>query len=290
MIKYRPAFTYTALKDERPEIDIGFKAFNLRIGNFFFYYIIHVAQSKLRRLRLRDHTVNVVIYDRGSNEVVADFSQKGDFGWQSVRLSDGSYAAFLPVDVAIKQEQDEQGLPEQFRSINVLDIDNPNPAFSFRRPPSIGQYEVWDTLPMCAEPKNRRAMFSVSFKSPNNGIRTLEQPDVETVLGRQVGSTFFRNVGLNRSIRVSKMKFSSSFCPIDPASGAAASGVFYTDASGQTVLPGPGPNAVRQFFKPGFTLEVNGRYELVDRNSGEHRRGSKGFYADHSYGIDPENN
>lgn len=290
LLGYRPTFTYTAFKNNEVERDQGFKGFTLRIGSYYFYYSIHVEQSSLRRVTVRNHTVGVVIYDRRSKEVVADFAHKGDFGWQSVRLNDGDYAAFLEEDVAIKARQDAEGLPEVFRSINVLIPGSPNPAFAHRRPPSIGQYEVWDTLPICAQPKNRRAMLSASFRLPNTGIRTLEEPDVVTTLGLDVGGTFIKNVGLNRALRVSKMKFSAEFCPTDPGTGAAASGVFYTDASGANVVAGPGPGALRQFFKPGFTLEVNGRFEVVDPTSGEYRRGSRGFFTDHSYGVDPTKN
>lgn len=286
-----PAFTYTALKNaEEMETDEGFKGFTVRVGQYYFYYSIHVHQSQLRRLSIRNHTINIVIYDRSADEIVADFSHKGDFGFESVKLSDGSFAPFTPEGTQIRDFQKANGLPNKFRSINVIDLDNLDEGFSYRKPPIIGQYEFWETLPMCAKPKNSRAMLSTVFKRPNIGIRTVANLDHIVFLGLPTAGKFYRNLGLNRSFRVGKMQFGQEFCPLDPATSQAASGVFYTNPAGDMVLPGPGPNAVRQYFKEGFKIVLSGRFEVVDRDSGEHQKGARGFFLDHGYGIDPDKN
>lgn len=172
-----------------------------------------------------------------------------------------------------------------FRSINILDVDNPNPDFQIRNPVLIGQYEVWQTEPMCSKGRTRKKLLNVQLKLPNTGFKALDQPDEIVDLGRSSGRKFYKSVGLNRSLKTSDLEFAAKHCP-----GNGTSGVFYIDPTGTEIRPGPGPTSVRQFVKPGFKGIMNGRFETVDKWTGLHFRGVRGFFADHGYGIDANNN
>lgn len=282
---YKPKFTYTAWKNKRMnEADAGFKGFVFRNGDYLVYFNIHVTQSSLRRVGVRFHTINFVVVDRRSKELLMELHQKGDFGFESVLLKNGKFAPINADEQAIKDEQERNDEPENFRSVVVLDPKNPDPDFQFRRPNPIGQYETWQTLPMCAQPKNRLQLFETQFKLPIKGILAVDKTSTPTLLGRELNGKLYRSTGLNRSLRGSKMTFAQRLCPDN------ASGEFYTDVYGKQVLSGPGKNAVRQFIKPGFEMRIDDRYEPIDPWTGLHTNAGRGFFIDHGYGIDPDKN
>lgn len=138
---------------------------------------------------------------------------------------------------------------------------------------------------MCSKPNSRNALLNVQLKLPNTGFKALDQPEVVVDLGRKFKGKFYKSVGLNRSIKASKLEFAAEHCP-----GNGTSGVFYTDPKGLEIRPGPGPTSVRQFVKPGFKGVMTGRYETTDSWTGLHFKGARGFFADHGYGIDADNN
>lgn len=283
---YTPKFTYTAFKNGMmDESDEGFKGFVIEAGQNYIYYSLHVKQSDLRRVTTSSHTVNIAIVNRGSGELMADLQHKGDFGFQSVRLL--GRTTFRPIskrDEEIEQEQKRTGAPLNFRSITVLDKSRPNPEFDFRSPITVGQYEVWQTLPMCAKSKNKRTLLNVQFKQPNTGIKSLSSPSVKVDLGRMFGGKFIKSNGLNRSLKAQGLVFAQQHCP------EGASGTFYTDPTGKILRSGPGSGNVRQYIKPGFSATLNGRYETADRWTGLHKKSRRGFLIDHGYGIDANRN
>lgn len=284
-MNYTPKFTYTAWKNNRQnEADRGFKGFVLRTNAYFIYFSLHVVQSSLRRTTVRFHTINMAVADRRTKELLMEVQQKGDFGWAGVRLLGGKkFGAINPDEEAIMAAQAPG--PNNFRSINILDVDNPNPDFEIRNPILIGQYEVWQTQPMCTKPTSRKSLLNAQFKLPNTGFKALDQPDVAVDLGRKFKGKFYKSTGLNRSIKAKNLEFGAEFCP-----GDGTSGVFYTNPEGTEIRPGPGPTSVRQFVKSGFKGAFTGRYETVDSWTGLHFRGARGFLGDHGYGIDANTN
>lgn len=283
-MNYTPKFTYTAWKNDRQnEADRGFKGFVIRTNAHLIYFSLHVVQANLRRVGVRFHTINVAIADRRTKELLMDVQHKGDFGWAGVRLLGGkTFRPIFPEDENIMAWQAPG--PNNFRSINILDVDSPNPEFEIRKPVLIGQYEIWQTVPMCSKPKSRKSLLNVQLKLPNTGFKAVNQKDVVVDLGRMAGGKFYKSVGLNRSIKAQNLEFAAEHCP------NGTSGVFYTNPAGTEIRPGPGPNAVRQFVKPGLKAVMNGRFETVDKWTGLHFKGARGFFADHGFGVDPNNN
>lgn len=279
---YTPKFTYTSRKNNRQmETQRGFKGFVLRTGPYYVYCSLHVVQSSLNRVTTRFHTINFAVVDRNTKELLMDIQHKGDFGWTGVRLFDKK--TFEPIDSTQQNIQVAQlSGPNNFRSINVLE--NPNNQFDTSRvPPELGQYEEWQTLPMCMEMKNRDSLLAVILKTPNTGIKSLTRQNDLVRLGRPGKSELRQSSGLNRSLRFNNLQFGAEFCPDSGASG----GYFYTDANGTEIRSGPGPTSVRQFVKPGFKGTLDGRYEVEDIWSGLYEEDARGFFAGHGYGIDP---
>lgn len=283
---YKPKFTYTAWKTNRQnEVDTGFKGFVLRIGEYLLYMNLHATQSSLRRVSVSKHTINLAVVHRRTKELFVDIQHKGDFGFAAVRLLGGrTFRPIFPRDVAIAAEQAASRMPQAFRSINVLDPDNPDPAFQIREPVLIGQYEEWQLVPMCARARSRTALLNVGFKLPNTGFKSVAEPDAVTNLGLTIAGRFYKSVGLNRSIKANRMVLAQGLCP------GGADGYFYTDVDGRNVMDGPGPDRVRQFVKRGFNLTINGRFEVVEPWTGLHTKGARGFFSDHGYGIDADVN
>lgn len=287
LMGYAPKFTYTSWKNGREmEPQRGFKGFVLHLKGYYAYFSLHVVQSSLNRVTTRNHTINFAVVDENTKELLMDIQHKGDFGWTGVRLLNKT--EFRPIDKTQESIRDGQlSGPNNFRSINVFDADNPNPEFDLsRKPMGLGQYEVWQTLPMCMKAKGRNSLFEVVFKTPNTGIKSVRQQGTLVPLGRPGNSTLARSRGLNRSLQFSGLKFGAEYCP----DSGTDDGVFYTNALGTEIRPGPGPNSVRQFVKPGFKGELNERYEVGNAWSGLHYENTRGFFVDHGYGIDPEQN
>lgn len=286
LMNYSPKFTYTSWKNNREmESDHGFKGFVLRSGPYFIYYSLHVMQSQLRRVTERFHTINFAVVDRRTKELLMDIQHKGDFGWAGVRLLGGKrFRAIDAMQEAVRQ--DLLSGPNNFRSINIIDENNPNPEFDFARSQILlGAYEEWQTLPMCMQTSRRTSVFHVVLKLPNTGFKSLAEPNTIVDLGRKLQGRFYKNTGLNRSVRFRQLNIGAQFCP-----AGAAGGFFYTDPDGKEIRPGPSPTSVRQFVKPGFNFVLNGRFEAVDTWTGLHFKGARGFFSDHGYGIDPDRN
>lgn len=243
------------------------------------YYQLHAQTSNIARIRVRQHTITLAIVHTRTKELMVDITHKADFGYNSVRLRGRNYQPLTREDVAIAAN--ETG-PLNFRSINVLNMANPNPEFKNRKPVPIGTYEIWQTRPICTVSVGRGGV-QVVFRQPATGIKT---PDSLTKvnLGRKYNNRFFKSTGLNRHIRMAGLQVSSKHCP------EGAAGKFYTNPSATTVLEGPGRNAIRQYVKPEFSVTIDGRFEAVDNWVGMHAKGWRGFFHDHGYGIDPNKN
>lgn len=292
LMGYTPKFTYTAWKNNRQdEPSNGFKGYVMETGRYSIYYSLHIAMSSLRRTSVQFHTINLAIADRRTKELLLDIQQKGDFGFESVRLKGGrTFLAINEAEQAIRDAQDEAGSPINKRVINVLDVDNPNFDFELRSPRggpnpiTVGKYENWETTPMCGKGRGRDAPIKAIFKRAITGIKSLEEPDVMVDLGRVIDGKYYKQDGLKRDLIFRRLVISQADCP------GAASGTFYTDPTGETVLDGPGPTAVRQFVKPGLNIALNGIYGPEDNWVGLHLDGFRGQMFDHGYGIDVDVN
>lgn len=299
---YTPKFDYAARKFSRQKEDQrGFKGFVLDKGNIMVYLNIHVMTSILFRVGIRFHTIHLVVVHKRTKKVLMDISHKGDFGFLSVRLKSGKFDAINSDEQGIRDKQISEKEPMNFRSINIIDPKNPEKfakIYKLRgKGKSLtvfkGQYEEWQTVPMCAKSKNLKTGINVQFKLPGTGIASAKKLNETVVLGEYPGkqkkSTVYRSVSLNRSVNFNNLNISSAFCPL-LENGRPASGEFYTDPLGKEIVSGPGPTALRQFIAPGFGLLLNGRYETADEWTGLHVKNGRGFFIDFGYGIDPNKN
>ena len=298
---YHPKYNYVAFKNSREdESHTGFKGIVYRKGGYFVYYSLHVRTSSLRRVSVRRHTIQLVIASAKTKEILVNIQHKGDFGWQSVRMK--KFSQFRPlksIDFKIQKEQKDAGDPRFFRSIPVLDDDGG--TFGSRNPAVLGQYEEWQTLPICSRQKNPSRpndVVRVSLKEPITGIKKYEQPDSKVNLGDCIkrllpkGKTcddrqrdaFVHSVNLNRFLDMLNVEVSDKHCP------GGKNGVFYTDPLGEKLFDGPGKNRLRQYIKKGFSVVLEGRFEPSETWVGLYSDASRGHFLDHDYGIDPKLN
>lgn len=253
----------------------------------------------MRRVTARVHTIQLVIANATTKEILVNIAHKGDFGWQSVRLSNfNSFRALTPADQAIRDQQDSAKSGRKMRSIPVFD-DNGG-AFQSRNPKILGQYEEWQTMPICA--KREKAArpqdnFRVILKEPVTGIKSITEQSVRVNMGmcipgsiprgtecKETTRTFLYNPGVIRALFVLDIKIADSLCP------DSKKGVFYTDVTASRTFAGPGPTHVRQYIKPGFSTILSGRFEPIEPWVGLHGYYGRGFFHDHGYGINPLEN
>lgn len=278
---YKPKFSYTSRKNNEMETQEGFKGFVLNSGQYLIYFSVHILQSSIRRVTARFHTISFVVVDRNTKKVLMEIQHKGDFGFTGVQLINRS---FYPINLEQRGIQAElESGPDNFRSINIMEN---NGLFEQSRGKSLGQYEFWRTLPICMKARNRREGVNIVLKTPNTGIRSMARQGEKVLLGRLLHGKMHQSKGLNRELRFKNLQFGAEFCPSSGAKG----GYFYTDPTGHQIRPGPGPTSVRQYVEPGFKASLTGKFEIEDPWGGLHRDQARGFFTDHGFGIDPEQN
>lgn len=281
---YAPKFDYAAWKNGREsESDAGFKSFVVQQGDYMFYYALHVQASSLRRMTEQYHTVTIAITHTKTKELMYEVTHKADFGFLAAR---GKSVDFVPLskdDADMMEEQKEKWVRRRFRSVNVIDEGNLDPRFRYRPDPIEGVYEEWVTMPVCAWGPPFGEII-VDLKTPGTGIKSENKEDEAVLLGR-----FSRNAGQARRMRMKEVEFSGKHCMFENTN-ETVSGYFYTDPRGENLVAGPGRGAIRQYAREGFSLKVSGIFEVAELGLGLHANGVMGFFTDHGYGLDPEQN
>lgn len=278
---YEPKFNYVSFKNGNDgESNPGFKGFVYETHDHYVYYGLHAQTSGMSRIRNRFHTAHLVIADRRTREVLVDVNHRADYGFQSVRLPRNQ---FRPISEIDREIQANQTSVSAFRSIAVIDVNNLNPDYFYRRPVLLGNYEEWQTMLLCCKSANRRHLFRVTFKLPATGIRHVDTPEDRVDLGVSVGGTLIKSPNMVRALHLPSIEVSDAHCP------GGRNGEFYTDIFGNPA-GGPGPNSVRQYIKPGFKATLRGRFEPEEVWVGIHGDNKRGFLVDHGYGINPDVN
>lgn len=293
---YAPKYGYTAWKNNREvESNQGFKNFVFRYGEFMVYFGIHVQTSHLRRVYESHHTINLVITRASTKEVLVEITHKGDYGFIATRKRGGGFFPFTVADAALLRRQESRDYPSRRRSVNVIDESNLDYRFAYRSSlRSLGLYEDWTTQPICST----NGMYggghiSVDVTTSATGIKSLSQKNVAVILGTVRNAKFFRSTGIQRIIRFQSYVISYASCMFtlaDIFGGQSRNGVFYTDSYGKTLRNGPGRNHIRQYIKPGFRLEINGKFHVQEPWLGVHGKDDGGFMVDLGFGIDPSKN
>lgn len=284
---YKPKFGLVAWKNDREfETDAGFKSFVFQSGDYMVYFNIHAQTSVLRRVKEQYHTISIAVTHARTQKLMLELMHKADYGFLGARGNKpGEVIPASREDAAMQLAQQSKDVRNRFRTVNVIDVNNPDPRFDYRRELTLGGYEKWVTMPICADGPPFGEIV-VDIKTPSSGIKSFSQQDVLVKLG---GPTW-RNVGTSRSIQFKRLEFSAKHCKFENTD-EAVSGYFYTDSLGKTLLSGPGKGAIRQFISPGFEITLSGIYGVAELALGMHMLGyPDGHFTDYGFGLSPEVN
>lgn len=152
--------------------------------------------------------------------------------------------------------------------------------------------EQWRTELPCTS-TSRFNELTLDIKDPASALREAGTAD-QTILGSSLNGELIPQLSLHRAIITEGMKVGETECSFSLSSISglrAKDGVFYTDPQGKRLLPGPGPNHVRQYIKPGFQAVIGeGKYEPADTWTGMYELKHTGSFQNIGFGIDPNYN
>lgn len=193
-------------------------------------------------------------------------------------------------DEDLMKEMEEKGMFRQ-RTVNVINEDNLDPRFLYREKGDLlrGEYEEWTMNPICSLP-GYHGSLRMDFTNPISGIKVASDLTGKIDLGGDSDMGFMKNDGVGRILRASEYKIEENMCMFrlaDIDGGRSSDGEFYTNAFGTKLMSKPGPNAVRQFVTPGFSMTLDGNYEAVESWTGMYEKDHEGRMINYGYGVDP---
>lgn len=294
LMGYTPRYGYTALKnklqDESPK---GFKDIVISEGDFYFYFGIHAHMSKASRFNTQFHTVVMAATDKATKTLQMELRFKADYGMRAVRLAPtGEQEGVSPEDKQLFSAREESRGLRQQRLVNVVNMAALDPKFDYRDAPDqqAGQYEQWGTGAICTATSRFREP-TVDFKDMGLALKSTTGNET-TMLGRTRDGVFVQSPSTNRQLR-GIFEVGDKHCMYklrDIMGKPAADGSFYTDAYGKKILGGAGPDSVKQFIKPGFSISLNGTYETVDTWLGVYEEGKMGSMRNVALAVDETEN
>lgn len=294
LMKYYPKYGYTALKNnEQDESHKGFKDIVLDLGTHFMYYGIHAHMSSKTRFSTRFHTLVIAVSEKVTEEIVAEISFKADYGHEEVRLAKGGIAPITPDDAELKAETAPYS-PRKFRIINIINMENLDPRYLYRVIPGEldGTYEQWRTVPICSYVKWGHEP-NVDFKDVGLALKTAENKEEVTVLGRIRSGKLVPHASVSREFRAEDFTIADRLCKFalpDIRGQPKKDGKFYTNPYGTALLDGPGPTNIAQYIKPGFNITVSGDYNTMDTWLGLYIKGAEGHMRDIAGAVQADQN
>ena len=221
--KPKVPYQYVAAKVPQNEPDIGFKETILKTSNgYWVRFIDHAATSSERRVCAQLHTVYVMVYTAGGNEVFR-MGFKADFG---ISQSTDGGALINSTDCGYNMAD----LAEVTESSKKI-----------RTSADSHDYERWKARPT-VEAANLGMVFEHRF----------DVRDPFTFCpGTQCNDVTFHNTGetgTKRTIDVDDFIFDARL--------ALAEGIYYTNPYGTALEPSGSPNAVQQYIQPDFYLDL----------------------------------
>lgn len=286
---YWPKYDYTSWKNEREdESNEGFKNLIVDAGDYRVLFVVHMQTSHLRRITTRWHSILLVVIHTETRKILADITHKGDFGFLSARISDGRFLAVSPEDAKMQEEMFQA--PRR-RSINFIDENHLDERLLYRFPRytlPMGVYEDWTTVPLCGA-GGRSGNLRVDVTKSATGVRAFNALDEKVYLGNTENGVFYRQAGQARLLNAPKFKFSFSNCEhvLGPL---PSNGIFYTDANGENLTSGPGPDSMRQYVHPDLSFELYGDHRPSDSWTVLFKKESKLDTDDIMFGLDPDRN
>lgn len=289
---YDPKFGYVAWKNGREtEVHEGFKGVVLKEDNYLVYFMMHGQTSNVRRLGVRFHTLTLVVADAETKDILLEVAHKGDFGFISARKKGGGVVPLQKKDEDLMKEMEEKDMFRQ-RTVNVINEGNLDARFLYREKPQDllrGEYEEWTSNPICSLSGYHGAL-RMDFTDPISGIKVASDLTGKIDLGDDSDLGFIKNDGVGRIFRASEYKIEEDMCMFrlaDIDGGRSSDGEFYTNAFGTKLMSKPGPNAVRQFVTPGFSMKLDGDYEAIESWTGMYEKDHEGRMINYGYGVDP---
>jgi hypothetical protein len=149
----------------------------------------------------------------------------------------------------------------------------------------------------CTNTNNPRHLIEIDIRDPATAMKSAKSKrwDPPTRLFRAtnpLGTNDVVQVGtwqasLSRRLLLRSVTVAHNLCPHN---GVDDNGVWYTDPKGYIAHTRPGPNNMRQYVKPGFSLVVADtnieRYEVSDTWNGLYKKGIKGRFNNIANGVD----
>ncbi len=302
LMDYKPRYDYAVLKhrgDTELESHAGFKDFVLDTPTHRVYYGIHMHVSNRTRFATRHHTVVVVVKSKETGQVEYDTRVKADFGALTVRKRVGGLVGVTPEMERLREQLGDQ---RRQRLVNVLDPSNPTAGgFKQRKQPKTrkGRYEQWMTVPLCSKTQRKRGP-AVDVKDPATALKkaSLMLRNNVVKLGRVNSDGRLRQgLNINREFRADGWILSDSACSftlpyvhtaaqkVEPKSNTVRK--FYTDPYGEQVYDGPGESHLVQYIRPGFKLQITGKFMTNDTWLGLYRDGDHGAMWNVMNGVMP---
>lgn len=278
---YTERFHYTALKNNyQDESHVGFKGFVAPVDDHWIYVNIHADLTTLRRVNTQFHTMVIAVTDRTTGELMYEMSCKADFGGSMQEYEAGMappgevvfplgnrYTQQLAEDTFAPRRPDRIVRSKRINYIRPHDLE---PGLRYKKKPEMGIYEEW-----IGGGNQYCTRFGYPFR--RDGITFDFKDSITACRNPFCSATYFLNVpsnepgkkakprlGANRELIFTDMTIGDEHCPFDlPPRGE--DGVFYTDQFCTEVFDGPGPNRVKQIYKPTFSgLHVDGSYGVSD--------------------------
>ena len=299
LMGYNPRYGYTAWKNGREkESNHGFKSVVFRFRDVFVYYSVHVQTSKLRRVEEPRHTIALAVVNATSRELLVDITHKGDFGFLAAKARPAGFLPLSESDRSLRERQHDLHLSPRRRTVNVIDIDNLDKRLSFQkgRKLLLGRYEEWTTQPLCTGGSGLYGGGGISFDiaTPATAVKSVRELGVRIPLGYYEDARFVRSTAQRRVLTVRHFTIGHQYCTAKLGDTRPASrsppGVFYTDPYGESLKDGPGKNHVRQYFKPGFSIALEGKYEALDSWLQLYERDHLSVVKNFGFGLNPDEN
>jgi hypothetical protein len=206
-----------------PEPHVGFKSYVFSDGTGYRWLMTHhFGTASLKRACVRFHTVDIVVAEESTGELLADLHFMGDFGKSVAASADASDAPLRPSDCPDQAAQADADGTSGVRKIQVASRDRSG-------------YEPWRI-------DGRGNILGLNTADLTFATRGNVVICDELVCDQPV------ETGHEGEFRF--LTFHEGFALI----AGANTGQFYTDAYGKTLMQAGQAGAVRQYIKPGLNL------------------------------------
>lgn len=258
-LKYFPTLHRTAWFNHRQiESHAGFKGYELSLGRYKMFTLVHAHVSRKRRFFEQFHTTVHAVFDSTGNPMM-ELSCKADFGISVANAKwrqPGAFSFMLPIGPK-NTHPTEEDIIRARGARRIFNVFGKDPRIRFKEPKTSPMYEVWRyNIPNCAKLAEGRPgpMLEVDIQQPYSGRKSLLGPKTEAMHIYGFASTK-RDFVINDYFSVGE-----TFCSFKNGDVKQYSrknnGFFYTDPYCKELRPGPCKTCIKQYLRPGFSLAI----------------------------------